>query len=199
MSNASSGRLRSMRDRAAVGPDQPVLGLERDEVLADRDRRDAEPGRQVADPGATVLLDDAGDVLLALPGEDVARGGAGWNGHASPLVPDRGSRAGVSIGFRGTVDADAERNVKKVIEINRNLWQSTRHGRNGDDRTALAAPISKPSWPPDPAGGGRAPASSGVPPRAAGRVGHQPQRDAYDRAGRSGPERPAPTGRRRQT
>ena len=83
------------RDRPAVGADQPALVLEPDEVLADRDGRDVEPGRQVADPGATVLLDDAGDVLLALPGEHVARRGAGWIGHASPLV-----RIGARAGFR---------------------------------------------------------------------------------------------------
>ena len=84
MSNASSGRLAVDGDRAAVGPDEATLRLEAEEVLADGDRRDAEPGRQLADADAAVLLDDADDVLLALTGEDVARGGAGWNGHASP-------------------------------------------------------------------------------------------------------------------
>ena len=85
MSNASSGRLRS----TAIAP--PWVRTRRcsassdDEVLADRDRRDAEPGRQVGDPGATVLLDDPGDVLLALAGEDVAREALAGIGHASPL------------------------------------------------------------------------------------------------------------------
>ena len=93
-------------DRAAVRPDEAVLRLEDDEVLADRDRRDAELGRQIADPGATVLLDDPGDVLLPLAGEDVARRGAGWersrlsSGRATARVGD-----GVSIGCRRTVDA----------------------------------------------------------------------------------------------
>ena len=71
-------------DRAAVGPDQSTLRLEAEKVLADGDGRDLEPGRQVTDAHAPLLLDDADDVLLALAGEDVARGGAGWNGHASP-------------------------------------------------------------------------------------------------------------------
>ena len=94
MSKESSGWRRS----SAIAPPWVRTSrrslLEPDEVLADRDRRDVEPGRQVADPGATVLLDDAGDVLLALPGEHVAGRGAGWIGHASPLVriggPSRG-------------------------------------------------------------------------------------------------------------
>ena len=72
------------RDRAAVGPDQPAVGLEPDEVLADGDRRDLETGRQLADANTAVLVDDAHDVLLPFAGEDVASGGAGWNGHASP-------------------------------------------------------------------------------------------------------------------
>ena len=110
-------------DRAAVGPDQPALGLEDDEVLADGDRGDAEPGRQVADPGAPVLLDDAGDVLLALAGEDVARARR-WLGRSRRLHLAR-SRG--TTGFRSVPTHSRparERNVKKVIEINRNLWQA---------------------------------------------------------------------------
>ena len=80
-------RLASVdRDRPTVGAYQPAIVLEPDQVLADRHSRDVEPGRQVAHPGAALLLDDAGDVLLALPGKHVARRGAGWIGHASPLV-----------------------------------------------------------------------------------------------------------------
>ncbi len=103
MSNASSGRLRSMAIAPPWVRTQATLRLEADEVLADGDRRDPEPGRQVADAGAPVLLDDADDVLLALAGEDVARGGAGWDGHASPPCGS-GHDSGVSIGFRRTVD-----------------------------------------------------------------------------------------------
>ena len=77
-----------------------MLGLEGHEVLADRDRRDAELSGQIADPGASVLLDDAGDVLLPFAGEDVARGGAGGTGHASPRSP-----GGQNGGLRLVADA----------------------------------------------------------------------------------------------
>ena len=104
MSNASSGRLRS----TAIAPPwvrttRPSASSD-DEVLADGHRRDAELGRQVGDAGAAVLLDDPGDVLLPLAGEDVARRGAGWNGHALLMRPCGGRADGVSIGFGGTVD-----------------------------------------------------------------------------------------------
>jgi hypothetical protein len=59
-------------DGTAVGPDEPMLGFEGDEVLADGDRRDAEPGCQVGDSRATVFLDDPDDVLLSFASEDVA-------------------------------------------------------------------------------------------------------------------------------
>jgi hypothetical protein len=39
-----------------------------------------ELGGEFTHSGATVLLDDSGDVLLPFPREDVAGGGAGWNG-----------------------------------------------------------------------------------------------------------------------
>jgi hypothetical protein len=38
-----------------------------------------------------VLLDDPGDVLLPLSGEDVAGGGAGWNGQRVSFRPDSGA------------------------------------------------------------------------------------------------------------
>ena len=52
---------------------------------------------QVGDPGAAVLLDDPGDVLLALPGEDVVREAVAGIGHASPLAP-RGLAHGSGLG-----------------------------------------------------------------------------------------------------
>ena len=105
MSNASSGRLRSMAIAPPWVRTSRVLRLEHDEVLADGDRGDAEPGGEVGDPGATVLLDDPGDVLLALPGEDVARRGVG--GIVTALLPVAAD-AGHDRGFRlvsGTVIA----------------------------------------------------------------------------------------------
>src|SRR5262249_6991319 len=66
---------------AAVRPDEPSLRLERREVLPDRHAGHVEPRRQVGHPGATMLLDDAGDVFLALFGEDVARGRVARHGH----------------------------------------------------------------------------------------------------------------------
>ena len=73
------------RDRPTVGAHDAIGGLEDDQVLADRNRRDPELVRQVTDPGPSVLLDDSDDVILSFPGEDIARGGAWRNRHASPL------------------------------------------------------------------------------------------------------------------
>ena len=103
ISKASSGRLRSIAIAPPCVRTSAMLGLEHEEVLADRDRGDAELRRQVADPGPAVLLDDAGDVLLPLAGEDVAAGGAGGIGHALLSVRRRRTD-GVSIGCRRTVD-----------------------------------------------------------------------------------------------
>ena len=52
--------------------------------------------RKVRDPSAPVLLDDPGDVLLPLTGEDVLRGGAGRSVTASPFpgTPGSGVRSG---------------------------------------------------------------------------------------------------------
>ena len=82
-------------DRAAVRPDEPALGLEGQQVLADRDRGDAEPGGQIVHAGASVLLDDARDVVLAFAGEDVPRVAAGRQGHGAPL-----GRVRVVVRFR---------------------------------------------------------------------------------------------------
>ena len=90
-------------DCPTVGPDESVLGLQDHEVLPDRDPRHAELSRQIAHPRAPMLLDGPHDVLLALSGENVARGGAGWIGHASPPVRQQVERL-VSIGSRRTVD-----------------------------------------------------------------------------------------------
>ena len=108
ISNASSGRLRS----TAIAP--PWVRTRRwSASSAIRSLRivtaeTPNSGRQVGHPGAAVLLDDPGDVLLSLAGEDVARGGAGWGGHASPLVRIGATTRGE--GFRlisdGTVDRD---------------------------------------------------------------------------------------------
>ena len=54
---------------------------------------------EVGDAGAAVLLDEAGDVLLALPGEDVARRGAGRDrSRRSSVVASDVGDSGVSIG-----------------------------------------------------------------------------------------------------
>ena len=183
-------------DRAAVGPDEPMLGFEHDEVLADRDRRHAELGREIGDPGTTLLLDDAGDVFLAFTGEDVARGGARWIGHASPSV-ELGIRARGFVGFRRTVDLP-ERNVKKAIEINRKMWQATRHGRN--ERPSAA------QWLPPHARVGHPtrPATVRAPPPPASATlapaGSDNSRNRRVGSGRASPTTQIrPEGRRRQT
>ena len=93
-------------DRAAVRAQQSMLGLEDHEVLADGHGRDPEARGQLVDADATVLLDDAGDVLLPLAGEDVAGGGAGWIGHASPYRDPAGRRTGFRLVVGGTVDSN---------------------------------------------------------------------------------------------
>ena len=116
------------RDRAAVRPDEAVLALECEEVLADRDRRDAEPQGELGDAGTAVLLDDPSDVFLAFAGEDVA-----WRGvvgaHGQGRTP---SICGERKGFDSEHYWWAYRNVKNHIEIIRKVWHAT-HGarRNG--------------------------------------------------------------------
>ena len=74
-------------DRAAVRADDAGDGLEGDEVLADGDRGDAEPGDEVRDPGTALLLDDAGDLVLPLPGEHVHGRGVGRTRHGRSFPP----------------------------------------------------------------------------------------------------------------
>ena len=85
------------RDRAAVSADEPALGLQGHEVLADRDLGDAEPAREVRDARTPLRGDELGDQVLALAGEDLPAGGH----HLGTLSSGRN---GMSIGLRiGTV------------------------------------------------------------------------------------------------
>ena len=113
-SNALSGRFPA----AAIAP--PCARIEaalasRPEVLADGHGGDAEPRGQVSDAGAAVLLDEPGDVLLAL--------GCEWGTGLGPGVHrQQPSLMGRCFGLlrQATLD-DHLRNVKKVVEIKRNL------------------------------------------------------------------------------
>ena len=123
MSNAQLRPAPVDRDGPAVGPDQALLGLEDDEVLADRDGRDVEPGGQVARPGRGRAPRRSG---RCAPGvrERRRRLGEAWRERSRlSSGADRGHEPRVSIDFRRTVDL-SERNVKKAIETNRNMWQA---------------------------------------------------------------------------
>ena len=140
---AGCGRWRSRRrgsGRAGRSASSPTRSLRM--VTAETPKRVASSATRTR-PCSSTMRDD---VLLAFAGEDVARGGAGWNGHASPLVraDDATGSTGVSFGFRGTVNRHRERNVKKVIEINRNMWQAMRADRPGRHVDRAPAPPASP-------------------------------------------------------
>ena len=164
-SNASSGRLRSRAIAPPCVADEAVLGLERDEVLADRDRRDAEPGGQIGDPGAAVLLDDAGRSVPVARGRRRRSGRRSqWRSRLSCSNAGGGSgHVAVSFGFRGTVGTyrnAMSRKQLKPIEICGRLATQT-----------------------DPGDGVRTPASSGAHSLASGaRVGPAASCGGYDRA-----------------
>ena len=108
------GAIADRLQRPAVGARQAALALEHVEVLADRDRGHAEPGGQVPDPHAALLGHEAGDVVLAFAGEDIAGRGAGRDGqrqglHAVPITGTEGFHAGI-----GASCPEAIRNVKKL-------------------------------------------------------------------------------------
>ena len=110
-------------DRTAVRPNQAAVSLEGQQVLADRDGGHAEAGGQIAHAGTSVLLDDAGDVVLAFASEDVPRVAAGRQGHGAPTWSIR-----VVTRVSNRVPAHLRTNVnamsRKQIEINRKLWHA---------------------------------------------------------------------------
>ena len=111
------------------------------QVLADRDRGHGEPRGEVPDAGAALLLDEAGDVVLALAGEDVAGRGAGrGRSQTSPLGP--GVRGHRGFGWFLTHSSTAIRNVKKPIEIKRNLWQASMAHRSQTGKDIRPGPAA---------------------------------------------------------
>jgi len=89
------------RDRAAMRPNQPLSGLQHQEVLPDRDAGNLELCREIGDPRPPVLLDEADDVILALPCEDVLRRAVRGIGHRRSFRSGTRGRArtGGRLGF----------------------------------------------------------------------------------------------------
>ena len=81
-------------EKLAIGVAAAALVHDGESIVMDASTTALSVARQLTDADASMLLDDADDVLLAFAGEDVARGGAGWNGQASPPC-----RLGTNWGF----------------------------------------------------------------------------------------------------
>jgi len=80
------GKLRAIvarSDRASVGADDPPFSLQDPEILSNGHRGDAEAAGELGHHGPPVRLDDPGDLLLALAGEDAVGQVGGLRGHGS--------------------------------------------------------------------------------------------------------------------